>query len=135
MTASFTATALVGDRVLVQGEDQFGTTGRTVVDGSQWASINQHKEYDQATEAFDAAVEAFFAPLTEAADKLDEALAGKPDDSTSYVVLHEAVEATPGQAGQLVKLTPDSIVLRLVEAGSFDRLVWVDGNLEVLAAS
>lgn len=134
MTASFTATNLVDDRVLVNGTDKFGNTGSTVLNGAQWAGVNKHDEFSQASADFDAAVEAFFAPLTEAADKLEEVAAGKPTDSIGYVVLHEKQEHQSGQPEVLVKLTNDSIVLRLIESGDTDRLVWVDGKLEVLSA-
>lgn len=128
---TFNTTNLVDGRVLVTGEDQFGTSGKAVLDGSQWAEINRRDEYSQATDAFDRAVEEFFAPLTDAADKLEGALR-RPTDSLGYVVLEEAVEGTPAKAEKLIKLTKDSMVLRVLESGDNDRLVWVDEHLEIL---
>jgi hypothetical protein len=128
---TFTTKNLVDNRVLVSGTDQFGIDGSTVLNGTQWAEINEHTQFDAATEEFAAAVEAFFAPLTEATEKFEEARK-RTEDGLSYVVLHEGVAATPGQPEQLVKLSKDSMVLRLLEQGDSDRLVWVDGGLEIL---
>lgn len=128
---TFTTQKLVGSRVLVKGADSSGTEGQTILDSTQWDEINSHTAFDKATEAFEAAVESFFAPLTEATEAINKAL-NKPNDPLSYVVLHEAVEGTAPQAEQLIKLSHDSIVLRLIEQGDHDRLVWVGDELEVL---
>lgn len=131
----FTTTLLLGSRVLVQGTDVNSVTGTTVVDSTQWEEVNSHREYSLAADEFDVAVEAFFAPLTEAADKIKGHGLNKPTDSTSYVVLHEEVEPTPGTPGVVVELSKDSIILRVIEEGNTDRLVWVGGGLEVVAGS
>jgi hypothetical protein len=135
MTATFTTTTLVNERVLVSGTDQFGAEGKTVLNSAEWTEVNKRKDFDQAKSAFDAAVEEFFAPLTDAADALNNAVAPKPTDSMSYVVLTEGNPGTPATQEVLVKLSRDSVILRLIESGNYDRLVWVDGELEVLAAS
>ena len=132
MTNSFTTARLVNNRVMVRGTDKFGVDGECIVDSSQWDEINAHSEFDQAEAAFAAAVEDFFRPLEEAAEKMEKALS-RPTDSISYVVLHEATEGTDAQPEQIIKLTRDSIILRLLEVNDFDRLVWVDGELEILA--
>lgn len=132
---SFNTQRLVNNRVLVSGTDVFGTEGRVTVDSSQWDDIKGNQKYDQAMDAFDDAVESFFAPLVEAAEKANEA--GKveqPTDSASYVVLNEAVEGVDAVSATLVHLNDDSIVLRLIEQDETDRLIWVDDKLEVLAA-
>lgn len=131
---TFTTVRLVGSQVIVRGTDVFGTNGETVLDSSQWDEINADKAFSQAAEDFDRTVEAFFAPLTEAADKLHKKLE-QPTDSVGYVVLQEKVEGTQAQSEQLIKLTPDSVVLRLLEQGDASRLVWVNDSLQVLAAS
>lgn len=129
--AQFTLQNLTNDRVLVKGTDASGTTGTTVLFATEWRSIKAHKDYQSATADFEAKVEEFFAPLTEAAEKLNAAHAPKVDPIT-YVVLEEGVEATAGAERTVLKLGRDSVVLRLIEAGDFDRLVWVDDSLEVL---
>jgi hypothetical protein len=116
---------------MVVGTDTFGTTGKCVLDSTEWDEVKSGAEYDQAIEAFDAAVADFFAPILEAAEATT-AVIEKPQDPSSYVVLSEAVEGVEGKPAQLIHLNTDSIVLRLIESGDEDRLVWVDGRLEVL---
>lgn len=127
----FTTTKLVNQRVLVKGTDKFGTEGQTVLDASQWNELSVDKRFDAATKEFDAAVESFFAPLTEAADKVKAAHHQEPDP-VGFVVLSEAVEGVAPQPARVRMLTPDSIVLRLLESGDGDRLAWINDNLEVL---
>lgn len=131
--ATFSTTNLVDNRVLVRGNDDLGNSGSTVLDGEQWADLNSHAEYSQAEADFNAAVEAFFAPITEATEALQKSLE-KPTDSLGYVVLQEATEGQAPQEQVLVKLTRDSQILRLIESGEASRLIWVDGDLEILAA-
>lgn len=129
---TFTTTQLTGDRVLVQGTDIAGYAGKTVIDGAQWAELNARTNLNKAQEAFDSAVEDFFKPLQDAADKIEKSLA-KPIDSSSYVVLDEGTEGVHATPRQVVHLTHDSIVLRLIEDGQSDRLLWVNDELEVIA--
>jgi hypothetical protein len=128
---SFTTQKLVGHRVLVTGADILGNEGSMVLDSTQWDEVNDRKEFSQAEADFDAAVEAFFAPLNEAADAVKAKLE-KPEDPTSYVVLSEGTEGVKPEPAVLVRLSPDSVVLRIIESGNTDRLVWVLDRLEVL---
>lgn len=130
--ARFTITRLVGARAMIKGTDVFDVEGQIIVDTTQWDEVNANTAYDQATEAFESAVEEFFAPLTKAAEAMHQQLE-RPKDSVGYVVLSEAVEGVAAKPAHIVKLGHDSVVLRLVEAGDFDRLVWVNGELEVLS--
>lgn len=132
---TFTTIKLAGDRVLVQGQDQFGVEGKQVLDSSQWADINAHKQLHSAEQSFDDAVEAFFKPLTDAAEALGKANARSAVDSDSIVVLHEEVEGVQGKSAQVVHLSHDSTVLRLLESGKHNRLVWVNDVLEILEAT
>lgn len=127
----FTTSPLVDGRVLVQGEDSHGSQGSTTVDGSQWAEINRRDEFSQANDDFDRAVEEFFKPLTDAAEERERALT-RPTDPIAYVVLHEGTSGVPAQDEQLVKLSKDSMILRIIEEGQTDRLVWVEDSLEIL---
>ena len=68
----FKTTKLAGSRVLVQGSEP---EQRTVLDSSEWNEVKRHIAGRLATEDFDAAVEKFFAPLTEAADQFNDTLA------------------------------------------------------------
>lgn len=128
---TFTSRRLVGNRVMVHGTDTLGTEGQTILDSTQWDEINADKKFIQATEVFDAAVEKLFAPLTEAADQLNRTMA-VPDDPASYVVVRESVTPVAGDPGHIVRLNKASVILRLIEQGDTDRLVWVNSELEVL---
>jgi hypothetical protein len=130
---TFTIQKLTGSRAVVSGTDVAGTEGKLVVSTHQWDELNARTETDQAQAAFDTAVEAFFKPLTDAAEELATKVQ-RPTDSIGYVVLSEPEEGRPAKPGQLVKLTHDSIVLRIIESGNTDRLLWVGDNLEILEA-
>ena len=133
---TFTVQNMLGDQALVSGTDVRGNEGQAIVSTHQWDELNARKEFSAATEDFDAAVEEFFKPLTEAADKLEAATKGNEPDSVAYVVLSEHVEGTQHKPAQVVQLTKDSIVLRLISEGNTDRLVWVTPTeLGVLANS
>lgn len=131
MTMSFNTTKLSGNRVLVKGEDQFGSVGQTVLDSTEWEEIKAHDEYHTNVESFNEAVEDFFAPIIEAAEALNKK-AEKPQDPAAFIVYDEGEEATPGRPKHVVRLSGDSLLLRLLEDNQFQRLVWVDNNLEVL---
>lgn len=131
---TFTTIALQNDRTLVRGTDIAGAVGETILDSSQWAELKQRELHMQAHDAYDAAVEAFYAPLVEAAAKVEGSFA-PVQDPLSIVVLDEGTEAVQGQAAVVVKLTHDSQVLRLLEQGgsATDRLLWVNDSLEITA--
>jgi len=130
---TFTTTTLVDNRVLVRGTDVLGTEGSVVLDSTQWNEINERTEIKQAQAEFDATVEAFFAPIEKAAAKLQQTFE-RPADSLSFIVISEEEKATPGKAAHVVRLSHDSMVLRLLEQGAGDRLVWVNDGLEILEA-
>lgn len=130
---SFTINRLVGSRALIQGTDTTGTTGSVVVDTSQWDEINQHRAYGSATEEFKTAVDEFFAPLLAASEKMNKALV-TPTDDLDIIVLKDGVTGVEDEPAHVVELNHDSKLLRLVESGQDDRLVWVNEGLEILAA-
>lgn len=134
MSAQFTTTRLTGHRVLVEGTDIRGNEGTTVLDSQQWDDLAAHSQYHQDVDAFDAAVEEFFAPLTTAAEAL-EAKRQQAEDPLTYVVMSEGVDGQEARAEVRVRLSNDSILLRLLEAGDTDRLIWVNDTLEVLEAA
>ena len=131
---TFSTTNLTGERVLVRGNDVHGNTGEAILDAAQWNELKVREDVKQAQADFDAAVEEMFKPILEAADKATKAME-RPTDAVSYVVLEEAEEGRPGKRGHVVHLSRDSIVLRLIEQGNTDRLIWVNGELEVTEAS
>jgi hypothetical protein len=127
----FTTRQLTGDRVLVQGTDVDGTNGKTILDSTQWTELAARTDVKRAQEDFDAAVEEFFAPLMEAAEAANKSME-KPTDSAAFVVLDEGQVGQASRPAQVVSLTRDSIILRLIEEGNTDRLIWVGDELEVL---
>ena len=131
---SFIVQNMLGAQALVSGADHLGHEGKTIVSTTQWDELKARKGFSSATEDFDAAVLEFFAPLTQAAEKAKSALAPKPQDSAEYIVLKEETEGIHPEAAVIVSLSKDSIILRLIEEGTTDRLVWVDDTtLGVLA--
>lgn len=133
--AQFKRTNLVGERVLVSGTDVNGFLGSVVLDARQWNELNGHGEFDKAAAAFDQAVDEFFAPITKAAEAV-EAAASKPgDDPVTYLVVNEGVAPTKGEERIVALLNHDSQVLRVLDEGQEDRLVWVNDSLEIQAAA
>lgn len=131
MTSQFTTTNLVGNRVLVNGTDVNGIVDKIVLDGTQFVELKGNSAHELAHNAFNEAVKEFYLPLTEAADALQAAHEGVDDIFTE--VIAEAVEPTFGQARRTVTLTPDTVILRRIEAGDTDGLIWVGGKLEIAA--
>jgi hypothetical protein len=132
--SSFTTQPLMGQRVMVRGTDSAGVEGSCVLSSAQWEDVKTHQQYDQAEDAFTKAVDEFFAPLIAAAEAANKQVEKKADDPMSYVVLKEEVDSVMGTPAQLIRLDRDSIILRLIEAGDTDRLVWVNDQLEVAEA-
>jgi hypothetical protein len=132
---SFTIVKLAGDRALVKGRDTTGSYGQQILDASQWAEITAHTKHNDAHEAFDAAVEEFFAPLNAAVDAL-KATAKPKQDPLFFVTVQEKSEGVEAQDEVLVKLSHDSAVLRLIgQDPDTARLLWVNDNLEILEAT
>jgi hypothetical protein len=127
----FQYTRLVGDRAHVTGTDANGVTGATTVNTSEWDTVCANSNFKQAESDFDAAVQEFFAPLTEAAEKIGKKLE-KADDPMSYIVEDEGTEAVSGVAPKVHRLSRDSVILRMIDAGDVARLVWVNDELEIL---
>lgn len=132
---TFVVQNMLGDQALVSGSDHLGNEGKTIVSTVQWDELKARKNFSAATEDFDAAVEEFFKPLTEAAEALEKTINAKAPDAASFIVLKEATEGVQSEPAHVVALTKDSIILRLIEEGNTDRLVWVDEHtLGVLAS-
>ena len=127
---------MIGGQALVSGTDKLGNEGKTIVSTTQWGELNARANFSKATEDFDAAVEKFFAPLTKAARKAERKLNRQKQDPAEYVVLTEGTEGVEAQPAEIVQLSRDSIILRLIEEDNTDRLVWVDeSTLGILAVS
>ena len=131
--SSFTTTALANEFFLVEGTDVRGRYGEHVLDGSEWLAIKRALGTDTAKEQLDAAIEEFFKPLVEAADAFAAAKAPVVD-ALSVVVLNEGTTGEPAREREVVHLSQASQILRAIEEGTTDRLLWVDGSLVLTAA-
>lgn len=131
---TLSTTKLAGSQYLVEGTDCRGNSGSAVLDGSEWDRMVQAEQVGKAHEEFDAKVEEFFKPLTDAADALVDAHVVKYDPLL-YVVEQTAVEGTPGREQVLRELAADTVVLRAINTGHADRLIWVKDQLVVIAAT
>ena len=74
------------------------------------------KDYDQK-------VRDFFAPLTDAADALEDAARPTIDPAFIYIV-EEGEESVEGKPATIIELDEDTVILRLIEQGKVDRLQW-----------
>ena len=133
MTAQFKTTRLANHRVLVDGTDAFGYTGRTVLYSTQWDGIQAKINQTTAEDLFNKAVEEFYAPLIEKIDAIVAADEKSIVDDVYTLVVGEAVEAVDAVAPTVYRLSQDSAILRILQDGDVDRLVWVGDKLEIIA--
>lgn len=129
MTDTFNTTELDNHEVLVEGNNG----EQAVLDSTQWDAIKMRGVVTNLQGEFDTELKQFYAPLLEKADELNAKLAAleDDDDEMSYVVVREGVEGVEPVSEIVEKLTRDSKILRLIEAGKTDRLRWV-GNAIVI---
>lgn len=132
--AQFTLTELVDGSTLIEGTDVRGTTGSQIVFASAWAELKRKGEVDQAVAGVDAAIAKLVAPITEALDQLNTVRTTPALDPLAYVELEPEVEHVRGQQRQLVKLDSGSILVRAIEEGAVDRLIWVRDELTLIKA-
>ena len=133
MTAQFKTIRLANHRVLVQGTDQFGTTNQTVLDSTQWDGIKAELTKSTVEDQFNAAVEEFYAPLLEKIDAIVADAQKSVVDDAYVLTVGETVNAVEAVAPTVYRLNQDSAILRLLEEGRTDRLVWVNDKLEIIA--
>ena len=129
---SFTTINLANDQVLVEGTDLRGNSGSVVLDGTEWNAMQERDRISGAFEKFDESIEAFFAPLVEAAKQVSEAHK-VTIDPLLYIVEQEEVQPQEGKAERLVRLYADTVILRAIALDKTDRLIWVNGSLVVTA--
>lgn len=124
--SNFKYTQTTSNQVVVEGTDSHGVFNRLIVDGEQWTSIKQVEETLLAAQEFDAAVEEFFRPLTDAAP-----VSEKQSDFATYT-LKQGKNAVEEVLPLQYELTNDSQILRAIDFELFDLLMWVGDNLVVL---
>ena len=132
MSGTFNTTDLAGLRVLVTGDPG----QQCILDGSTWAEVKHQLAHKTADEIFDAEVNAFFAPIAEAMAKAEGVIMNSIPkfDDASVIVLSEPVEGVAAQEGEAIVLDHDATVLRLIEEGRTDRLIWVgNDSIEIIA--
>ena len=121
-------TNLSGNRVLLsEGDKQY------VADATEYNDLVAKRDILHARNEFDDSVDEFFAPISEALDKLNEA--GKPKlplDPYTYRVVQEETKGVASQSRIIHAYAKDTTILMLVDDHKEDRLVWVGDSLEVL---
>jgi hypothetical protein len=130
--STFTTTGLSGHRVLVTGEDAFGTRRTCVLNSTEYDALNLEAKQKELAGEFDSAVEAFFAPLTEAAEKI-ETMMKTVEDPAFFVVVQEEVPGTEAKREILHHMDKDTVILRFLASGDTSRLIWVEDTIEILA--
>jgi succinate dehydrogenase flavin-adding protein (antitoxin of CptAB toxin-antitoxin module) len=127
----FEVTQLLDGRTLVEGTDAKGVAGSIVLYSPTWEAVLRFRAEGEAMAEFDATVEAFFAPLTEAADKLEAAALGT-SNPWGTVTVGEDIE---GKEAREVHLDQQGILLRLLAETDGAMLRWVSNGTELVAVS
>lgn len=133
MTTQFKTIRLANHRVLVDGTDAFGNSGRAVLDSTQWDGIKAELTKSTVEDQFNAAVEEFYAPLLEKIDAIVADAQKSVVDDAYVLTVGETVDAVEAVEPTVYRLSQDSAILRLIEEGRTDRLVWVNDSLEIIA--
>ena len=136
MSEIFNVTELAGHRALVTGD----ANQQCILDTTERDELRLLIENREVDQMFEEGIEDFFAPLTQAAELHDlrhKTLAqqfNQADDPAFSLVLKEAVEGVEAVKEERVVLGHDSVVLRLIDSGRTDRLVWVGNDrIEIIA--
>lgn len=129
----FNTTELANNQYLVSGTDYRGVHAETVVDGHEWNAFKREQAVRDAQGAFDSSLREFFAPLLEATEEL-KSVGQATLDPLLHVVEQEAVAGSAGKERIVRALDRDTVILRAIDGGHYDRLIWVNGDLEVTAA-
>ena len=131
--SNFTTTALANEFFLVEGTDVRSKHGECVIHGGEWLAIKRALGTDTAKEQLDAAIEEFFKPLVEAADAFAAAKAPTMD-ALSTIVLSEGTTGEPARERKVLFLGQSSQILRAIEEGATNRMLWVGDELVITAA-
>ena len=126
---SFTVTYLAGDRALVQ-ED----THQIILDAEEYLAMKLHQEKAGLIAQYDQSVADFFKPLTDMADKIKsvEEQENRIDPDFLFV-LAEGTEGEEPVRREVYRLAESTVILRLIEEGRTERLIWIGDQLEILA--
>lgn len=126
---SFTVTYLAGDRALVQ-ED----THQIILDAEEYLAMKLRQEKTGLIAQYDQSVADFFKPLTDVADKIKSVEEQENRiDPDFHFVLAEGTEGEEPVRREVYRLEKDTVILRLIEEGRTERLIWIGDQLEILA--
>ena len=126
---SFTVTYLAGDRALVQ-ED----THQIILDAEEYLAMKLRQEKTGLIAQYDQSVADFFKPLTDVADKIKSVEEQRNRiDPDFHFVLAEGTEGEEPVRREVYRLEKDTVILRLIEEGRTERLIWIGDQLEILA--
>jgi len=126
---SFTITYLAGDRALVQ-ED----THQIILDAEEYLAMKLRQEKTGLIAQYDQSVADFFKPLTDVADKIKSVEEQENRiDPDFHFVLAEGTEGEEPVRREVYRLEKDTVILRLIEEGRTERLIWIGDQLEILA--
>ena len=126
---SFTITYLAGDRALVQ-ED----THQIIIDAEEYLAMKLRQEKTGLIAQYDQSVADFFKPLTDVADKIKSVEEQENRiDPDFHFVLAEGTEGEEPVRREVYRLEKDTVILRLIEEGRTERLIWIGDQLEILA--
>ena len=126
----FTVTPLMGGGTLVEGTDVTGKEGRTILVSDRWEMLKSIRLHKQASEVFDAQVEEFFKPITDAAD-MAQAIAHPVTEDWSKVTV---TEGTEGVEPEVITLDMDGVILRLLDETDGSMLRWIGEDTLVAVA-
>lgn len=129
----FTTTELADGQIIVEGTDVRGNEGQMVVNGSQWFALKRRTAHSEAVTRIDDAIAELVAPIQAAVDAANETLRLPELDPLLYIVEQEEKEGVPFQQKITTKLNHDSVILRAIETGQDNRLIWVNGVLVLTA--
>ena len=122
--SQFTTTYLTNHRVLIEGPKG----QHYIADGTQLADVDAYLKAKDAEEELSSETEELFAPLLNAADKVEAALKARKDvldEYTEKVIFTEGQPAVPAVEEDSVELTYDSQILIRLRGGKDDQLRWV----------
>lgn len=126
---SFTVTYLADDRALVQ-ED----THQIILDAEEYLAMKLRQEKTGLIAQYDQSVADFFKPLTDVADKIKSVEEQENRiDPDFHFVLAEGTEGEEPVRREVYRLEKDTVILRLIEEGRTERLIWIGDQLEILA--
>lgn len=122
---TFSVTPLVSGGHLVEGQDSKGVDGTTVLHSAAWDYVQHLRAHEVADADFEATVEEFFKPLTDAADAHIAALKPASSEFTS-VTFGEDIE---GKAARTIELDEAGIILNILANTDGSSLRWVNDTL------